>query len=233
MKNIFYASPSDFNDALTVEIQGQEALHISKVLRHRVGDIISVADGIGAHYEVEITEISNKSVIGKITNKKSEDVPKFRKVMAFGVIKKRDRLEFAIEKAVELGASELCLFNADHSERSNINEERLFTQVISAFKQCGAFWLPKLRVLSSLDEVFEHYKDSAYLMAHEEIEVYNQPKSLSAPQTVLLVGPEGGFSNREVALNKEKKGEFVSLGPLRLRAETAVLAFLSHYLFSD
>ena len=231
MNNIFYAPPSDFNAELTVEIQSQEALHISKVLRHKVGDIITVADGIGSHFEVEIIEISKKSVTGKITEKKSEDLPNFRKVMAFGVIKKRDRLEFALEKAVELGASEICLFNADHSERSNINEERLYTQIISAFKQCGSFWLPKLVVLNSLDEVYWHYREAAFIMAHEEIDVSNQPKSLKSPQTILLVGPEGGFSNREVSLNKEKNGEFISLGPLRLRAETAVTAFLSQYLF--
>tara|TARA_R110000868_G_scaffold304437_14_gene565193 strand:+ start:36957 stop:37658 length:702 start_codon:yes stop_codon:yes gene_type:complete len=231
MNNIFYAPKSDFNVEQSVEIKDQEALHISKVLRHKVGDHILVADGEGSRFKAEITEINKRTVISKVIEKSVEDIPSKRKVLALGVIKKRDRLEFAIEKTVELDAWEICLFNADHSERSKLNEERLFTQIVSAFKQCGRFWLPKLVVLNSLDEVFNHYHDSEYIMAHEEIEVSNQPKPLVKEQTVLLVGPEGGFSSREVALNQKKGGEFVSLGKNRLRAETAVMAFLSQYLY--
>ncbi len=231
MNNIFFAPPADFNTDDTVEIKDQEAQHISRVLRHKVGDIIFVADGEGARFEVEILEITKKTVVGKKLTTACEALPSKKKILAMGVIKKRDRLEFAIEKAVELGASELCLFNADHSERSRLNEDRIQTQIISAFKQSGRYWLPKLVVLNSLDEVFDHYTDADFIMAHEEIEVSNQPKALEKEHSVLLVGPEGGFSSREVELNKEKGGSFVSLGKNRLRAETAVVAFLSQYLF--
>ncbi|GAB5408546.1 MAG: RsmE family RNA methyltransferase [Balneolaceae bacterium] len=232
MNNIFFAPISGFTKENTVEIIGQEALHISKVLRHNIGDSILVADGEGARFEAEITELSKKSVEAKILTTNCEARPEKEKVMALGIIKKRDRLEFAIEKTVELGASELCLFNADHSERTKLNKDRVQLHIVSAFKQSGRYWLPKLVVLNSLDEVLSHYSDSEFCMAHEEIEVSNQPKALTAEQTILLVGPEGGFSSREVALNKEKGGSFVSLGKNRLRAETAVTAFLSQYLFS-
>lgn len=233
MNNIFYAPPSSFIDQGKVEIAGQEALHITKVLRHKVGDSILVADGEGARFEVEITERTKKSVVGKIISTNCEAAPKRKKILALGTIKKRDRLEFAIEKAVELNAWEICLFNADHSERSNLNQVRIETQIITAFKQSGRYWLPKLLILNSLDEVLDHYSNSEFIMAHEEIDVSNQPKALTAEQSILLVGPEGGFSSREIALNKEQGGAFVSLGTNRLRAETAVTAFLSQYLFSS
>lgn len=234
MKNIFFTPTSGFTNKDTVEITGQEALHITKVLRHKTGDYILLADGSGARSKAEIIEIGKKSVWAKVLSTKYEAFSKKKKILALGVLKKRDRLEFAIEKAVELNASEICLFNADHSERTKLNKERIETQIISAFKQSGRYWLPKLIILNSLDEVFAHYStEPEFIMAHEEIEVSNQPKPLEAEQTVLLVGPEGGFSSREVDLNKEKGGRYVSLGKNRLRAETAVIAFLSQYLFSE
>lgn len=233
MNNVFFAPQSDFNSDHSLEIKDQEAQHISRVLRHKVGDIILVADGEGARYEVEILEITKKSVLGKKLTTTCDALPSKKKILAMGVIKKRDRLEFAIEKAVELGAWEIVLFNADHSERNRINSERLETQIVSAFKQSGRCWLPKLVVLNSLDEVFDHYENAVFIMAHEEIDVSNQPKALEKEHSVFLVGPEGGFSSREVELNKEKGGKVVSLGRNRLRAETAVVAFLSQYLFSE
>ncbi len=232
MNNIFYAPTSAFIDQKIVEITGQEALHINKVLRHKIGDHILLADGEGARFEVEITEINKRSVLAKKLATSCEARPSKKKVLALGVIKKRDRLEFAIEKAVELDAWEVCLFNADHSERTKLNEERIQTQIVSAFKQSGRYWLPKLIILNSLDEVYEHYSDVKFIMAHEETELSKKPNSLTANQTILLVGPEGGFSIREVELNRKNGGEFVSLGKNRLRAETAVTAFLSQFLFS-
>jgi len=232
MNNIFYAPSSAFIDQEIVEITGQEALHINKVLRHKIGDIILLADGDGARFEVEITDFTKRTVVAKKLTTNCEARPSKKKILALGVIKKRDRLEFAIEKAVELDAWEICLFNADHSERTKLNEERIHTQIVSAFKQSGRYWLPKLIVLNSLNEVYEHYTNSEFIMAHEETEVNKKPNSLTANQTILLVGPEGGFSNREVELNRKNGGKFVSLGKNRLRAETAATAFLSQFLFS-
>lgn len=231
MKNIFYASKSDFNGEISVEIKGQEATHIAKVLRHKIGDSILVADGEGSRFKADITEINKRSVVASIKEKTERPIPTKKKILALGILRKRDRLEFALEKAVELGATEICIFNSDHSERSNTKEDRLRTITLSAFKQSGRYWLPEVIILSSLDEVFSTYKNSSFIMAHEKIELSIQPKALSNNQTVLLVGPEGGFSKREVELNGEKGGEFVSLGKNRLRAETAALAFLSQYLF--
>lgn len=231
MNNIFFASPSDFKAGNFVEIKDQEALHISKVLRHEVGDVILVADGKGARFEVEIREILKNSVLGKRLKTTCQAIPQKKKILAFGIIKKRDRLEFAIEKAVELGAWEIVLFNADHSERNRINSERLKTQIVSAFKQSGRFWLPKLSVLDSMDKVYDQYGGGNFLMAHVDAKENHRPVELDAGNNILLIGPEGGFSSREKELHLKKGGSLVSLGPNRLRAETAVVAFLSQYLF--
>lgn len=230
--NYFYAPPQDWDDDSSVDIKGQEAVHITKVLRYKEGDRVQVADGIGNHYVCEITSFSNKSVQISTIKKAYHEPPAIKKILALGAIKKRDRLEFAVEKAVELDAWEICIFNADHSERSKLNKERLKALTISAFKQCGRFYLPKLIILNSLDEVFDHYSDHHSQMAYLGEEVVQLPQKLTSENNLLLVGPEGGFSEREAQLNKQYNGSFVTLGENRLRAETAVAGFLSQYIIA-
>lgn len=229
--NFFYVSQECWNkDRTIVEIKDQEAAHISKVLRYKVGDEIFVADGEGNRSKCEITDNSKRSIVASVLETVSQTEPTIKKVMAFGAIKKRDRLEFAIEKAVELDAWEICVFDADHSERSRLNKDRLHTQIVSAFKQSGRYFLPKLVIKSSLDEVLDHYSDHATMMAYLGDEESGNPEKLTDTNNLLLVGPEGGFSKREADLTKSNGGKFVSLGAHRLRVETAVVAFLSQYL---
>ena len=229
--NYFYAPPQQWINQQEVEIFGQEAQHIIKVLRYNIGDSIHIADGNGRIFECEINSVSKQKLTAIIGSFVEEEAPELAKVLALGIIRIRDRFEFAIEKAVELGATEICIFRADHTERTKINEERLKLLIISAFKQSGRFWLPDLVVLKSLDEVYNYYSDFDYVMAHEETSTSLRTGVLKN-DTVLLIGPEGGFSERELSLNKKNAGEFISLGKNRLRAETAVTAFLSQYLFS-
>lgn len=231
--NFFYAPPQNWKENRTaVEITGQEAIHISRVLRYKVGNEIFVADGIGKRSRCLIKEISKKSVTAEVIETESKSEPTIKKVLAFGAIKKRDRLEFAIEKAVELDAWEICVFDADHSERSRLNEERLHTQIVSAFKQSGRFYLPELVIKRSLDEVLEQYKEHSVLMAYLGEDKTGIPGELKNHENLLLVGPEGGFSKREADVAKSKGAQFITLGKNRLRAETAVVVFLSQFLFS-
>src|SRR5690554_3107726 len=229
--NYFYAPPEQWNGEQSVEIIGQEAQHILKVLRYNVGDTIHIANGRGRIYECKIESVAKQLLTATIGTFIEEEAPKIAKVLALGVIKIRDRFEFAIEKAVELGATEICIFNADHTQHAKINETRLNLLILSAFKQSGRFWLPDLMIKDSLDEVYTHYKSHANIMAHEKTTLTDRTSGLTQ-DSVLFVGPEGGFSERELELHSQKGGEFISLGKNRLRAETAVTAFLSQYLFS-
>ncbi len=231
-KNLFYVPEISRNDEQVI-IEGQEARHISKVLRYNVGDVITVANGTGARCNCEIVQITKNNVTAEIIDQKKVSIPLIKKVMAFGAIKTRDRLEFAIEKAVELGAWEICIFDSDHSERSRINEERVHTQIISAFKQSCRYFLPKLIIKDSLESVLAQYRDYKPRIAYVGDDVQSEtPGELDDPLNLLLVGPEGGFSDREVELCKKNNAQFIDLGKNRLRAETAVAAFLSYYLHS-
>lgn len=230
MDNVFFAHPEHVS-ANRLELVNQEAMHASKVLRFKVGDELYASDGKGNLFKAQVSSLSKKSVLADILETDYDKEPTIKKVLVFGAIKKRDRLEFAAEKAVELGAWEICIFNADHSERSRINEDRLQSIVLSAFKQSKRRWLPEVTYQNSLDEVFEYYPNYHPVMAHVEAGAH-QPENLSHDKNLLLVGPEGGFSEREVELAKQKDTQMISLGKNRLRAETAALTMLSQFLFT-
>lgn len=231
MDNVFYTHPGKISGG-RIELTDQEARHAAKVLRFSIGDELFASDGKGNLYKTRVASISKSSVIAEIQDLESDPEPEIKKVLGFGAIKKRDRLEFAVEKAVELGAWEICIFTGDHSERSKINQERLQSIALSAFKQCKRGWLPEITYFNSIEEVVGHYDEYHMIMAHVENTV-TKPSSHISKNNLMLVGPEGGFSDREVAFAKENGAEFISLGQNRLRAETAVTAILSQYLFTE
>lgn len=231
MDTLFYLPDSELSSLAQVQLQGQEAKHAARVLRKKVGDTVYLANGFGCKATGEIITVSKQSVTISISERETVPEPKIKKVLGFGVIKKRDRFEFAIEKAVELGATSICLFDAEHSERSRINMERVDAIVQSAFKQSGRWWMPEIITKDSISDVLLHFADHDVVMAHEKKEISANDFSVSK-DVLLLIGPEGGFSEREVEIVEQAGGRIVSLGTHRLRAETAVTALLSQFLFT-
>lgn len=230
--NIFYAPPSQISNGFA-ELRDQEAIHASKVMRAHEGDRLVIVDGAGGRYQGPIQRITNKSVQVKIEDKEKIAAPDPTLILGMGIIKKRDRLEFAVEKAVELGAAHICLFRSDHSIKENVRIDRLETKALSAMKQSLRAWLPEISFYQSFEELLNAFPDAEYLAAHEEVDAKENAgytiKDING-KLLLLVGPEGGFSTRELDLLKEKDAELVSLGSNRLRTETAAIAFLSQFL---
>jgi 16S rRNA (uracil1498-N3)-methyltransferase len=230
--NIFYAPPSQINNGF-IELLDQEANHASRVMRAREGDPLVVVDGRGGRYEGTIRRITKKSMQIEIDDRQQEPLPKPRLTLGLGIIKKRDRLEFAIEKATELAVVEIMLFRSDHSVKQNVRMDRLEAIAISAMKQSLRSWLPDISVYHSLEKMIEVSDYSSILAAHEEVKPDGNtgvPGDITDESMLLLVGPEGGFSDDEIALFKDKKAQLISLGSNRLRAETAAVAFLSQFL---
>jgi len=229
--NIFYAPPSQVFGS-HVELTGQEAKHASKVLRYREGDPITIVDGEGSRYECKIVQITGSSVKAEVIDSKKIAAPVPELVLAMGIIKKRDRLEFAIEKSVELGASEIVLFRSRHTVKENVRMDRLEMTALSAMKQSLRAYLPEISICDSLQDVLDSYCSYQALIAHEKVETDAGIGSglKSKDKLLLLVGPEGGFSDKEIEMATEREGQIVSLGKHRLRAETAAIAFLSQFI---
>lgn len=228
--NIFYCPPSDINGDIA-ELGENETRHASKALRFREGDTITFTDGTGGWYEGTIIRMLNDSAQIKIASHKK--IPPYipHLVLAMGIIKKRDRLEFAVEKATELGASDICLFQSRHTVKENVRMDRLESTVLSAMKQSQRAWLPEIKLFPSLGKLLETYRDTYCLAAHEKVN--KEPvigHSIGNDKILLLIGPEGGFSDSEIEEVRQRGGRLVSLGDYRLRTETAAIAFLSRFL---
>ena len=230
MDNHFFVDEPNLHKRTEIEIKGQEARHASKVLRKQEEDRIFLANGKGCKAIAEIVHIQKNNIKLTISSLEEQIKPETSLVLAIGVIKNRDRFEFAIEKAVELGATTICLFNADHSERTRIKEERIEAIVQSAFKQAGRWWMPNLISKPDLKSVLFEFADHDMIMAHEKVDK-QKPAFSDKREKLLLVGPEGGFSDKEVNLINQAGGSLISLGENRLRTETAVTALLSQFLY--
>lgn len=227
--NLFYATPNAVQGE-SILIEGQEAIHISKVLRHNTGDRIVVTDGVGNGHECKIINVKKKSIYLEVLNSRLHPKPEPHVTLCMGIIKKRDRLEFAVEKAVELGVSKIVLFEGEHSQKGNVREDRLKSTIISAMKQSLRFYLPEVIVEKNIsDAISKHVQNSTLIFADETTENSNKKREKKPEKYFLIVGPEGGFSSQEREIIQTFDPEYYSLGEKRLRAETAAIVIVDRF----
>lgn len=205
-----------------VEIEKDEQQHIAKVLRMKDGDEIFVTDGKGNLANGNLV-FEGKKLNLDVTDIK-ENLPDFDRQIhiAIAPTKNIDRTEFFLEKAVELGASEITFLLTDNSERKHIKIDRLQKQAIAASKQSLRFHFPKINDLTSLTDFIKNINPENTFVAHcnESLE-RSDLNSIKDLNTTFLIGPEGDFSDKEISLLAEKGIKAVSLGSQRLRTETA------------
>lgn len=224
MNNLFYTTNIK-NENITLE--DQEAVHCSLVLRKKVGEIIRVIDGKGTLYKCGIDKMNKRSVECTILD--SEFHEKFENVtIAVAPTKNRDRLEWMIEKLVEIGSDEIILMNTANTERTRTNFERLEKKIISAVKQSLRFYVPKVSEMEFTDVLKLNYQSKFITHCYEDLVKDGHSSSITSNKLV-LIGPEGDFSKKEVemALNHDFKG--LNLGDYRLRTETAAIVALSRF----
>jgi 16S rRNA (uracil1498-N3)-methyltransferase len=228
MTTLFYAPPGAFRDGI-VELPDDEARHMTKVLRHRVGDEVVVVDGVGGTHRVKLMSTDRRAVTGEVVStERLVGEPGISVVVGLGVIKNSGRFETFVEKAVELGVTRIVPLITEHSEHGRIRENRLENIMIAAMKQSGRSRLPELESPRELGEVLRASTEPLRLLCHEGGGVSASLTELLAGRespldTIVLVGPEGGFSEGEVEVARGAGWEIVSLGPRRLRAETAAM----------
>ena len=199
-----------------------ESKHITKVLRKKENDIVFFTNGKGFLYEAVITKADVKNcvltVLNTISKKKQHN---YHLHIGIAPTKNIERFEWFLEKATEIGIDEITPLICENSERKIIKLERLNKILISSIKQSLQYQLPKLNELITFkDFVIKDYKQEK-LIAH----CNNANKSLKSFKNknnyLVLIGPEGDFSSSEIKLAKENNFKSISLGPNRLRTETA------------
>lgn len=224
----FYCKKSNKRDG-AFRIEGDEAHHIIKVLRYKIGYKLVVFDGSGYDYDCTIREIGRDYVIADIDCSNANDTQPKVILRLYQAITKPDKMDLIVQKAVELGVSEIVPVVTARSEKS-VNSEKLERVAISAAKQCGASRLPKLLEPTTLDEIaMENLLIFAY--EGEKTRTLRDVSLAKFSRIDLLVGPEGGFSEEEAELVTSKGALTVSLGKRILRAETASIMLCGLVLY--
>ena len=203
----------------------EESKHIVKVMRKNGGDILHVTNGLGFLFTTEIILGSDIKCTVKIVSFEKLPLPKYQLHLAVAPTKMNDRYEWFLEKATEMGISEITPIICDHSERKFVKTDRFDKIIQSAMKQSLQVYLPKLNEPITFKEFLKTTPNGLLLIAHCEETDKKTLKSVLKPNenVTLLIGPEGDFSNKEIELALEKKYVPVSLGNTRLRTETAAI----------
>lgn len=211
----------------------EESRHIIKVLRKKDSDILHVTNGLGFLFETEITLASDNKCTVQVLSVKKADEPKFRLHLAVAPTKMNDRFEWFLEKATEIGIQEITPIFCDRSERKAINPERFEKIILSAMKQSNETFLPKLNPAISFKEFIKQKNEGLNLIAHcEETDKKSLKEILKPNENVtMLIGPEGDFSEKEIALALENNFQPVTLGNTRLRTETAAIVACHSIVF--
>lgn len=203
-------------------LDGIENKHINKVLRKKQGDLIIFTNGKNLKFKVKIIKLSKKSSLFKVLS--------FEKVLsnknlhvAISILKSPARFEIFLEKAVEIGVSEITPIICKRTLRKRVKIERCNKIIISALKQSFKYHLPKFNSPIAFKDFIKSSTEKNKLIATcEELKKKSLSKSFKQSETnVILIGPEGDFTKEELKEAKINKFKFVSLGNSRLRAETA------------
>lgn len=207
----------------TVIINDEEQQHIVKVLRMKEGEEIHVTDGKGNLASGTLVIEGKKAGIN-VKNIQTE-TPNFkpRLHIAIAPTKNIDRIEFFVEKAVEMGIFEITILQTEKTERKNINIDKIRKQAIAASKQSLRFHFPVINDLIKLSDFLKNIDSETTFVAHcnENLERIHLNEIPKIENYTFLIGPEGDFSDKEILFLAEKGIKAVSLGNQRLRTETA------------
>jgi 16S rRNA (uracil1498-N3)-methyltransferase len=211
-------------------LENEEHIHCTKTLRHRIGDEIYAIDGSGALYLCRILEIGKAKTECVILTVEQKPAPARRIGIAITPTKNPSRLEWFVEKAVEIGISDILIYQSARAEKKSTNMQRLEKIILSAMKQSGNIHKPGLSYFPQMSQfmdtltatyaqVFVGYcEEKAVLFS----EVHDKTKDV-----LVVIGPEGDFTPEEVRSFTGHGAKTISLGISRLRTETAGLVALT------
>jgi 16S rRNA (uracil1498-N3)-methyltransferase len=223
----FYAPRASIRGG-RITLPEDEARHATRVLRLREGDDVAVVDGEGGWYRVVLDAVGRQAVHGHVVDSRREvGEPPYRLRIAMAIIKSHARFETFLEKSAELGVDSVIPMITDRTEKGTIRDDRSKNVLVAAMKQCGRSRLVRLEPPVSFEEVLRRPHNGLGLCCHEQADpgLFSVLQEFpAAPEILVMVGPEGGFTEAEVRMAQDAGGHVVSLGPRRLRAETAAIA---------
>lgn len=227
MPDYFYCPP-DHIDKESITIEGEEFSHLVHVMRKKTGDEIRIVDGRGTAYDVRLDELRKRTAHGRILavlpnhHESPADVS-----IAVGILKNPSKFDFLVEKVTELGVRSIIPLKTDRTIPHHAKIDRWQKLALSAMKQSGRSFLPEVHELTAFNDlVTSNAKYDSKIIAHER-EVSTSMKIFPDQQpggsTLVVVGPEGGFTEEEVTTAMGSGFVPVYLGERRLRTETAAI----------
>lgn len=220
-----------------VTITGQDAKHLAKVIRIRVGEVIRISTGSSKSFFCEITSVAQDTVIAKITGE-AHETELSQKIYLFQALPKGSRMETIIEKTVELGVFEIipvemkyCVVKLDEKKKQS-KVKRYQAIAESAAKQSKRSIIPRVHEVMNYKEALEYASSMDLCLLPYENKFGMAPtkealKRVKDAETIsIMIGPEGGFSDEEIEM-ADGKAELVSLGKRILRTDTAAITTMS------
>lgn len=200
----------------------EESKHAARVLRLREGDEVLIGDGKGVQFTAQIEHISKQEVKLDVLGKKSFPKPLHRVTVAISPTKNLSRFEWFLEKATELGVSEIVPLISRRTERARIKEERSEKIILNAAKQSQRAYVPTLRATTIFQDLM-NAESNGGLIAHCISDKRRIPIEVNheGSESLILIGPEGDFTLEEVELAEQAGFKGVVLNENRLRTETA------------
>lgn len=228
-----YYYPGNLDPSDSIVLDGPEFIHLSKVMRSRVGDLIELVNGKGALAQGQVVRLDKREAHIRIEDCRTEK-PSERRLIIAQAIPRLNRLETILEKGTELGMDEIWLFPGALSEKTTFSENQLARMeyiLITAMKQCGRLFLPKLVFEKELKKweklnlpaYFGDVREDASHFFDEWVRRGKQDKFL------FFIGPESGFTIEETEKLESLGAKGVKLHPYVLRTDTASLCALSQY----
>ena len=214
-----------------VIVEGEEYNHLKNVLRMVVGDELLVSLNDAFEYICEILKMEKGHAICKINGKRECEGNPRKNIVIFQAITKGAKFEFIVQKATEIGISKIVPFVSEFviAKVSESKRDRLLSIALNACKQCERTVVPEIADLTDVDGVISQFKDfDLVLFANERANVGKKIKDLDKHQNIaIIVGSEGGFSQKEKEKFEGAGATTISLGKRIYRCETASVAMMS------
>lgn len=234
--SLFY-HPETFTLQQQVVLNEDTARHATQVLRLREGDALQLTNGNGLLGHAMLHSISKKACTVQITACEYIERPQPKGHLAVAFTRNTARNEWLLEKAIELGIQQITPLKTSRSMRERIKESRWKGIMISAMLQSRQYYLPQLKEACDLDGVLiaagkeEHTLIAHCIESRDRTPIFTALKEGS--DTLILIGPEGDFTDDEVSLATAAGAVSIALGGTRLRTETAAIAACAAFHFKN
>lgn len=232
MRNPRIYTPQPLSADSTLALDEAASHHLARVLRFQLGQTLTLFNGDGSEYAATISAIDKRNVTVKIESANFIERESPLAIHLGIAISKGDRMDLVIQKAVELGVTSITPLISERvevrlqGERAEKKLQHWQGIVIAACEQCMRNKLPQLNPITSLHDWIDREQSECKFVLHHRSET--RFDEIKKPQSVaLLIGPEGGLSETEIAAAERKEFSSLRLGPRVLRTETAPLAALA------